>query len=500
MSRTPLILAGLTSLLLSPALMANQLNVGLNADPDMLDPDQGRTMVGRVVFTSLFDKLIDIDEQLNYVPQLATDWRWLDNNHTLEMDLREGVTFHDGTPFNAEAVKFNIERSLNAPYSTRKSEVDLITEVVVVDEYKVQFKLAEPFAPLLASLADRAGMMVSPTAAEATDKGFASHPVGTGPYQFKSRKEQDRIELTKYDGYWNADAYHFDSVTYVPIPDNTVRLANLQAGQLDIIERIAPTDAPRIESASDIELVSATGLGFMSISFNLGHNGYKPGVVGSNAKVREAFEYSIDRNILNQVAFSGQYLAGNQWVPPTSPYYDNKLQPTTRDVAKAKALLKEAGHEKVSFELMIPNDPLNLQIGQIMQAMSAEAGFDVKLVATEFATAVGRQAAGDFESFLVGWSGRVDPDGNIHLYYDLEGSRNENGYLNADVDRLVNQARQETDQATRQALYGEAMQQVMVDRPRIYLYHQKWQWAHKSEISGVGAWPDGMLRLEGVQR
>ena len=178
---------------------AQNLRVGLQEDPDVLDPDQSRTFVGRIVYASLCDKLVDITPGLEIVPMLATGWEWSGDGLTLTMKLREGVTFHDGTPFNAAAEVANIDPSQNLPESRRKSEVKSITSTVAVDDMTVAFTVAKPDATLIAQFADRAGMMLSPTAATAAGADLGLKPVCSGPFKFKERVAQDRIVLEKYD-------------------------------------------------------------------------------------------------------------------------------------------------------------------------------------------------------------------------------------------------------------------------------------------------------------
>ncbi|WP_202436448.1 ABC transporter substrate-binding protein [Vibrio eleionomae] len=480
---------------------AKDLTIGINSDPDALDPDTSSTMVGREVYTSLFDKLVDIDQQLNIIPMLATSWGWVDHNKALVMKLRQNVKFQDGTPFNAEAVKFNIDRSMNLKGSRRKGELSVVKNVEVVDEYTVKINLKKPFIPLLAALADRAGMMVSPTAVKKEGKNFAQHPVGTGPYKFESRVAQDRIVLDKFDGYWDASHYHFDKVTFRPLPDSTIRLANLESGQLDIAERIAPTDIAKVKSNSKLKLVEATSIGYNGIIFNLGYGVNKDkDMAVKNPLVREAFEYAIDRNVINQVVFANQYIVDNQWVSTESDYHADGLPVPTRDVAKAKALLKQAGYDKgVSIELMIANTSEATQIGQVIQAMAGEAGINVKLKTMEFATSLQVENKGDYEAYILGWSGRVDPDGNIYSFYGEGAPLNENGFHDKEVQGLLDAARTEQDVEKRKADYAKAMKRVAELRPWLYLYHPKWQWAVSSDIKHFAPFGDGMPRLRDVQ-
>jgi len=233
----PLLGALLLLLAVLPA-SAETLRIGMIGDPATLDPAQSTSVTDRVALAAVCDKLIDLDEKLAFVPQLATGWSWSADRLALTMTLRDGVVFQDGEPFDAEAVRFNFERNKTSPYSRRQSELKPVKTVSVVDPHTVRFELSEPYAPLLAQLADRAGMMVSPKAARALGDKLATHPVCAGPYKFTEWVAQDRIEFERFAGYWNAGAVAIDKVTYLPIPDDTVRLANLRAGGLQIIERV----------------------------------------------------------------------------------------------------------------------------------------------------------------------------------------------------------------------------------------------------------------------
>src|SRR5262245_57193841 len=207
------------------AASAQTLRIGLGEDPDILDPTLARTYVGRIVFAALCDKLVDIGPELEIVPQLATEWQWTDSNKGLVAKLRTGVKFQDGEPLDAAAVKFNIERHLSMPGSNRKGEISAVTGVEIINDHAVKLVLSAPFAPLLAQLTDRAGMMVSPKAAQAAGENFGSHPVCAGPFKFVERVAQDRIVLERFADYGDKDNIKLDRIIYLPIPDSTVRLA-----------------------------------------------------------------------------------------------------------------------------------------------------------------------------------------------------------------------------------------------------------------------------------
>ena len=479
----------------SAASAATELRIGLQDDPDFLDPARARSYTSRIVFAALCDKLIDTAPDLKFVPRLATSWTWSPDNKTLTLKLRQGVTFHDGEPFDAEAVKFNLDRSRTLPESVRKSEVASIDHVDVVDPFTVNLVLKQPDAALLAQLTDRAGMMLAPKAT--TTGNAAANPVCSGPYKFVERVAQDRIALTKFPAYWNADAFRFDRVTFRPIPDTTVRLANLRAGGLDIIERMAATDVKDATADPKLQVLSVPGLGFETIEFNVtGAQAKTP--IGQDARVRQAFDLAIDRDALNQAVFEGRFTAGDQPFAPASAYHLDRPV-ASRDVDKAKALLKAAGiAAPVTVTMTVSNDPVAQQVGQVVQAMTAEAGFDVKLVATEFATILSQNTAGNFQTTLIAWSGRVDPDGDIHQFVTCHGGLNDMHYCNPRVDALLDGARTVTDPVERKAQYAAAMKLIESDKPIIYLYFEPRIFGAPKTLHGFVPHPDGMIRLENV--
>src|ERR1700731_385367 len=316
------VLAATLALSAATLTSAQTLRIGLAEDPDVLDPTLARSFVGRIVFASLCDKLFDIDEKLNIVPQLATSYQWTPDNKGLILKLRSDVTFHDGEKFDAAAVKFNIERHKNLPGSNRRGDLSPVTTVDVMDPLTVRINLSAPFAPLLSVLADRAGMMVAPKAAQANPGNFGANPVCSGPFRFSERVAQDHIVLTRYANYWNKDAIHFDKIVFMPIPDGTVRLANLRSGHLALIERVSPSDIAGLKSDDRFKIARITEIGYEGITINLGKSDLaKKNPLGRDPRVREAFELSLDRPGIVQVAMDGEADPGNQWVSPNNSYY-----------------------------------------------------------------------------------------------------------------------------------------------------------------------------------
>jgi peptide/nickel transport system substrate-binding protein len=476
------------------------LRVGLAEDPDVLDPSLARTFVGRLVFAALCDKLLEIDEKLTIQPQLATSWEWSADGKALTMKLRPGVTFHDGEKFDAAAVKFNLERHKTIAGSNRRGELAPLTSVDVVDAMTVKLNLTAAFSPLLAVLTDRAGMMVSPKAAQAAGDKFGSKPICSGPFKFVERVAQDRMVFERYDGYWNKAAIHFEKITYTPVVDATVRLANLKSGQFDFIERVAPNDIEKLLTDKRFKVSRITEIGYQGLTINIGKSERaKQNPLGRDARVREALELSLDRQGLAQVVMDNEAVVGNQWVAPSNPYYAKAFPVPKRNVERAKALLKEAGVPNPSFTLVTPTTSDAQRLALVVQAMAREAGFDVKIQATEFATSLNMADKGDFEAYLLAWSGRPDPDGNAFSFHACKQPLNYAGFCTPEIDALLTQARTVSTLAERKKAYDQVAAQVIKERPVIYLYHRNWLWAYNGKLAGVRNVPDGLLRLTGLK-
>jgi peptide/nickel transport system substrate-binding protein len=479
---------------------AQTLRIGLAEDPDVLDPTLARSFVGRIVFAALCDKLFDIDEKLNIVPQLAASYEWSGDNKALTIKLRPDVTFHDGEKLDAAAVKYSLERHKTLAGSNRRGELAPLATVDVVDSATVRLNLTAPFSPLLAQLADRAGMIVSPKAAQAAGDKFGAKPVCAGPFKFVERVAQDRIVLERYANYWNKGDVHFDRVVFLPVPDSTVRLANLRAGQLDFIERLAASDVPQVKGDARLRMTKITEIGYQGITINTGKSDLaQKNPLGRDPRVREAFELALDRDGIVQVAMDGEADVGNQWVAPTNAFYAKNVPIPARNLARAKALLQEAGVAAPSFTLMTPTTADAQRIAQVVQAMAREAGFDVKIQSTEFATSLDLADKGQFDAYVLAWSGRADPDGNIFSFDACKQPLNYSGYCKAEVDDLLNRSRTTRDVAERTKLFGELAAIVLKDRPIVYLFHRHWLWAYTSKVDGLRPVPDGLVRLTGVR-
>jgi peptide/nickel transport system substrate-binding protein len=497
--RLAAIAAALLLSLQAGAYARTTLRIGLAEDPDVLDPSMARTYVGRIVFAAFCDKLFDIDEKLNIVPQLALSQETSADGKEMTIKLRPGVKFQDGEPFDAEAAKFSLDRHLTLQGSFRKPELAALDHVDVVDPLTIKLVLKTPFSPLIAQLTDRAGMMVSPKAAREAGDKFGLHPVCAGPYKFVERVQQDRMVFEKFADYWNKDNIFIDRVVFQPIVDPTVRLANLKSGGLDLIERVLATDIKDVRADSRLVLSTAPEIGYFGLTINIANDKNK-GPLSQSEKVRQALDLSIDREAINQVVFNGEFMPGNQWVSPVHPYYQKAFPVQPRDIAKAKALMKESGATlPVSVDLMVPKGAENEAVAQVLQSMAAEAGFDLKIRLIEFATSFKQAQAGEFQAFLIGWSGRIDPDGNSYVFLHTKAPQNDGGYSNPEADKALEDARLVTDPAQRKAIYEKLTKVVLNDEPLIYLYHRKLLIAHTTKLEGYKQMPDGLVRVVGLK-
>ncbi|WP_240782411.1 ABC transporter substrate-binding protein [Roseococcus sp. SYP-B2431] len=485
--------------LLALPAAAQTIRIGIASDPDVLDPTLSRSVAARQVFMALCDKLIEVDERGGLVPQLATAWEWQEDGRALLLTLREGVRFHDGAALDAEAAVAGLNRHMTAQGSTRRGELGPVTAVEAAGPMQVRIRLSEPFAPLLAALSDRAGMLVSPRQAHVLGADFQAAPACAGPFRLTRRVALDRIELERFDGYWNRSAIHAERVIYRPVPDTTVRSANLRAGSLDVIERVNPSDVGTLRGDRRVRLLEGPSLASVYIAVNVANGPKADTPLGRDPRVREALEASIDREILNRVAFEGLFRPGNQSTPPGHPQHVAGLPVPGRDVARARALLREAGQERVRVKLSVPNTTEYVQASEVLQSMAAEAGITLELQVTETATLLRQWTAGDFEALIIAWSGRTDIDGNLWGFNACRESLNGGRYCSEAADAAMREGRTSVDPAARRAAYGRAMEILLRDRPYIYLWHPTWFFGTGAAVQGLRMVPDGLIRLQGLR-
>ncbi len=490
---------GLAALgLAAGAAHATTLRIGMQDDPDTLDPAQSTAYITQMVMQSMCDRLVDLDPKGAYVPQLATAWQLSPDGHALTLTLRDNAAFQDSEPFDAGAVAWNIARYKDINRSRHVAEGKPISNVVVVDPHTLRIEMEKPYAPMLAVLSNWYGIIMAPKATETAGKDAGAHPVCVGPWAFDREVAQDRIVLRRAANYWDPKVQGVDEIQYLTIPDANIRLTNLRARQLDIVERPAPTDLAGVRADPHLRLQRTPSFGFRLMTFNLNHGPMSNNPFGKDPRVREAFELSIDRGIINQVVFNGENTPDNQTEAPTSPFYDPTIPVPHRDVARAKALLAEAGTPHPSITIMVPNNPTDAQLGEVMQSMAADAGFDIKVLMQEPMALYSAADRGDFQMIYNMWSGRPDPDQNLAIWLACDGFLNRGQYCNPELDRTLAAATATSDPAERIRLYRKVVEIYSHDRPFLFLYNYTWFWVTSDKMQGFVPYPDGLIRTKGV--
>jgi peptide/nickel transport system substrate-binding protein len=492
-----------------PALKnGGTLTIGLAEDPDAIDPTLARTFVGRMIFMHMCEKLYDIDSHLNIVPQLAAAMpKFSTNKKTVTIKLRTGLKFNDGTTLDAAAVKQSLDRHKTLARSARASELAPVSSVETQGNNTVILHLTNRYAPITAQLADRAGMVMSPKALNDLGANFATNPVCVGPFMFKDRQAGDHITLVKSPYYYAKSKVHLDSIVFKIITDPSARSQNLRAHSINVEDRIPSTELQGIAHDSSLRVAKSVSIGYQGITINIGNkNGLNKTYenIGTtfarSAELRQAFELALDRKLINKVVFGGTQQPGCFPFPPASPYFAATKGikcHLTASVAAAKAAFKKSGaNAPVDVHLTIGTDPIAARLGALIQSEEKAIGFNVILDPTEFTTALNRADAGNFATFAVGWSGRVDPDGNFYQFVNTKGSQNDSGYSNAGVDKATNQARAVLKLSRRVAFYHSALVQVAKDLPLIYLYYPINRFGVAKSVGGVNIYGDGLIRAQ----
>jgi len=481
------------------------LVMGLSADPDVLDPTTSSSLYTRYVMSSICEKLYDIDADGRIVPQLATELPELDDGgRTVRIPLRQGVTFADGTPFDADAVKRTLERHLEKEDSARAAEMGPVESVVAVDDSTVELRYETPFAPITASLADRAGMIMSPRALDDLGDDFGTSPVCVGPFRFVERVPATSIVVERDPEYYAADEVHLDTITYRIMTDANIRAANLQSGDVHVIDTVSPTTIETLEREPGIGLLQTGSLGYQGITFNLGNTdgvGTPPGridtPVASDPRVREAFELALDREALVNSVFDNWFEPACSPISPDTVYAteaSNECPPF--DPERARELLDEAGVETpVQLTMKVSNTPDTLRLAQAIQGSVSAGGFDIELEPVEYTTLLDDQTGGDFEILQLGWSGRIDPHGNMFSFLSTGQANNYSGFSDERVDALLERAAREVDTDRRADLYGQVVTLVHEADPIVYLYRQRNLTGYSEDIAGVSTYGDGVVRL-----
>jgi len=497
------------------AARENMIVVGLQAEPATLDAhqmqDYNSTRAGRGIFNTLVefkDEFTELEEGL------ATSWDVSENGLEYTFYLREGVTFHDDTPFNAEAVKFSIDRQIDPSHPFHDTGVypyaeftfGMVDQVEVVDEYTVKFILKEKFAPFLANMAMHAACIVSPTAVEKYGKDFTNNPVGTGPYKFVSWNPGVEVILEKNAQYWGGDIA-IDKLIFKPIIEDQARLTELEAGNVDFIVNIPPDDLERLKGDSNLTVLEQAGMHVWWTAMNCQQEPF------NNVKVRQAVNYAIDKESIVKNILQGTGVPAVSPLPPVVWGHTDEVTKYDYNVEKAKQLLTEAGYPD-GFEVTywVPESGSGMQqpvaMATAIQSDLAKVGVTVKIQTLEWTTYLDKVFVpadkSEMQMHQMSWIGdNGDPDN--FLYILLSGEQwpqagfNDAYYQNDRVDQLLKEARVMSDQAQRAPLYEEAQQIIMEDSPWIVVDHETQIVAMNNRIEGFKLHPTGVFRFEDAQ-
>jgi len=469
--------------------------VALADDPDSLDPTTANTFVSRAVFTSFCEKLYDTNENLEVVPQLAASLPQLSSDGlTVDIKLRTGVLFNDGTPLDAAAVKTTLDRNLMLPTSARKQDLSAVESVNVVDPSTVELKLKRPSSPLTAQLADRAGAIMSPKALQELGDDFGTHPVCVGPFSFTKRVAGSEIDFAKSDYYYDKVKVRLDGVTYKIVSDPTVRTANLRAGGVNVAERINASDVPNLQTDSNITLQKVSTIAYETLSINVDPTtSHSP--LATSPQLRSAFEMSIDRNALNKVVFNGEAVPDCNPLPLDQPFRPAGYTCAPSDPAAARKILQESGQQlPIPVELLIAAKQPDQKLAEVIQQMANSVGFQVTINPVELTSANDLADTGQFEVYMVSWSGRIDPDGYFTDVVTTGGSINNGRIADGLLDSLVTQAASVPGNTDRQALYAKVLARLDELKPNVYLYHET-RFLGLNGITGVGYAGDAIPRF-----
>jgi peptide/nickel transport system substrate-binding protein len=489
---------------------AGTLVVGLVAEPVNLDPAQVTDLNSNRVGRRIAETLVTFpDESTQIVPGLAESWAISKDGLRYTFKLRKGVTFHDGTPFNAEAVKFSIERQFNPDHPFNKLgkypfanyNFGNVKAVEAIDAQTVEFILKEPRASFLAVLTGAASSIVSPTAAKKHGQDYALNPVGTGPFKFVSWERGQRVVLEKNPTYWKYPV-KIDKVVYRPIVEDQARLTELLTGAVDLIVGTPPDYVTQLESNAKVTMLKQVGAHVWYLGIN---NQKKP---FDDRRVRQALNYAVNKDAIVRDVLKGTGSLSRGPVLPGTWGADSGLRPYPYDPERAKKLLAEAGFASgFSTSLWVPESGSGMQspvaMSTVIQSNLKAVGVNVNLQTMEWGAYLAKLRTKEQDLFALSWmAGNEDPD--MVMYPLLHSTQwTPNGpnralYKNDKFDDLLHQARLTTDQKKRAELYREAQRILVDDPPWIFIDHEIQTAAHSKRVQGFKLHPSFDLRVETI--
>ncbi|MBU6499085.1 MAG: glutathione ABC transporter substrate-binding protein [Rhodospirillales bacterium] len=487
--------------LAAPALAAKDLVIARDANMPTLDPANTNDNLSISAERSMYQGLYGFDRNMKLVPLLATGYTVNADATEFVFHLRHGVTFHDGTPFNAEAVKVNITRLEDpANHLSRRSLVSMVKQVVVVDPYTVKFELSQPFGAFVNDMAHPGTVMVSPKALATYGKDIGTHPVGTGPFKFASFRT-DELKVVRNDHYWKPGLPKVDSITFRSVPENGSRFAMLQTGEAQFIAPM-PAELVKVAKANPkLEVVVSPSIVARYVAMN---NMKKP---FTDLRVREAMNYAVDKKAFVRIVLDGYGDVMDAPIPPNLAFY-SKQGAWPYDPAKAKKLLAEAGYpDGFAIELWGANSTQSRRGMEFLQQQFAAIGVKATVAPLEAGLATAKlwgvktPADATMQMDFTGWSSSTgDADWGLRPLLDTKSFPpnlfNIAYYSSPVTDKDIADGLATADPAKRAAAYAAAQKQIWADAPWIFLSVDQLLAGQSKNLSGVYYLPDGTLQME----
>ncbi len=488
------------------ATYGGTITFALENDVSNLDPMLSGLFVDRNIHYAMYDSLVRVSPKGEIIPWLAEKWTTSTDGKQVTFNLRQGVKFHDGTVFDAASVKWNIERYKTGKGSLRTGDLALVDTVDVVDANTVRFNLKQAFSPLLGALVDRAGMMVSQKVADTMGADFTLKPfkAGTGPFILTEAVKNDHYTLEKNPDWWGKDAAgnklpFLDKIIVKPILDADVRLTNLRTGNAQILNNVTGKDVPSVKADPTLTYLEVGSFSWNSLIPN-----EAPGFIFNEKRYVKAVAMAIDRDeILAKGPAQGVGLVGWGPISPAHFAWDASFKPWPKaDIEGAKKLVAEVGKGPLKFELLVSSgEPATLQLAQLIQAQLAKADITADIKTQLFNDIVTlQQAHKHLGVTLIGWSGRLDPDGNTYDFVVTGSPNNDSSYSNKQVDDLMKAQRAESDPAKRKQMLLQAQQIYVVDDPsRIWYGFGVSPLITVKNLTGMESYPDRIPRFQVAQ-
>ena len=478
---------------------SNEFVYAAGTEPTTFDPHFITDVNTARAAMQIFETLVTWNEDSKIVPLLAESWTTSEDNKTWTFKLKEGVKFHDGAPFNAEAVKYNFERILSPEVaSPRKSSADMVEKVEVVSEYEVNITTKEPAGAFLAQLTNYNLSMLSPKAAEELGKEFGQKPSGTGPLMLDVWEPGKTLTYTKFDGYWGTKST-IDKLTYKTVPEDSSRVMMLKTGDADVISGLPPIQVEELKSDKNVDVVIAPGYRTIYIGTNMKKDLFK------DVKVRQAINYAIDKKSIIDNVLRGLsiYPAGVE--SPAIMFAATDLTPYDYNPEKAKQLLAEAGYPngfKTTLHTPEGRYPMDKQVAEVVQSMLKEVGIDAEIIVLDWGAYQEATTKGDVTNlFLLGkGSPAGDPDYDLTLSFGTGGKMNNSFYSNTEVDKLLADQKTSVDQEYRAKVLHEIQEKIHNDSPWAVLYYENQTMGKRADVDGFKVQPNEILDLRYLTR